>query len=248
MEQELYSEVFKITNLTKKYGKKLIVDNLSFSGKAGEIIGFLGPNGAGKTTTIKMMTGLSSITAGAVKICGHDIQKDFEKAVACVGAVVETPYLYEQISGMENLRIFCEAKHADAQQLEKMIALTDLGDRLKDKVKNYSLGMKQRLGIAVALMANPPLLILDEPTNGLDPLAIKDLRTFLKDLAHKESVCVFISSHMLWEMEKLCDRVIIIDNGAFIGDADIGKLSAEGSNLEDFYVACVEQRNTGDKI
>lgn len=233
--------IFEVSQLTKKYGKKTVVQNLSFVGNAGEIIGFLGPNGAGKTTTIKMMTGLATMSCGTVTICGHDIVKDFEQAVRCVGAVVETPYLYEQFSGQENLRLFCQAKGADASQLTEMMELTGLGDRLKDPVKAYSLGMKQRLGVAVALLGSPKLLILDEPTNGLDPIAIRELRAFLKELAHQRKVCVFISSHMLWEMEKLCDRVIIIDQGSFIGEANLQALQETGMNLEDYYVACVEK-------
>lgn len=235
---------FEVRGLTKRYGKKIAVDQLSFHGSMGEIIGFLGPNGAGKTTTIKMMTGLASISSGSVTICGHDIQTDFEQAVSCIGAVVETPYLYEQMTGLENLQLFARAKGADKQQLERMMALTGLGDRLKEPVKRYSLGMKQRLGIGVALLGDPKLLILDEPTNGLDPIAIRQLRAFLKDLAHGQQVCVFLSSHMLWEMEKLCDRVIILDGGKFIGEADIRRLEREHLNLEDFYVQCVETLDT----
>ena len=236
--------VFEAQGLTKYYGKKKVVSNLSFCGHQGEVVGFLGPNGAGKTTTIKMMIGLTSISSGSVSICGYEVSNDFEKAVACAGAVVETPYLYENLSGMDNLKLFCKAKKATEQQLQKMIELTQLGERLKDKVKGYSLGMKQRLGVAVALMGNPPLLILDEPTNGLDPIAIRKLRQFLKNLAHEQSVCVLISSHMLWEMEKLCDRVIIIDNGTLIGEANIDSLAEHKMNLEDYYVSLVEGTQT----
>lgn len=239
VEQKGKPAVFAIENLTKKYKKKTAVADLSFSGQAGKIIGFLGPNGAGKTTTLKMMTGLCSITSGRVTICGYDIKKDFEKAAACIGAVVETPYLYEQMTGWDNLSVFASAKKATRDQRIEMEVLTGLGERLGDKVKNYSLGMKQRLGIAVAMLAGPPLLILDEPTNGLDPIAIRELRVFLKKLAHEEGVCVFISSHMLWEMEKLCDHVIIIDNGRFLGETDMEALG--DINLEDYYVECVKK-------
>lgn len=237
------SLVFDINQLSKLYKKKVAVENLSFNGYAGEIVGFLGPNGAGKTTTIKMMTGLIGKSSGRVMICGHDLDESFEQAIACVGAIVETPYLYEHLSGLDNLKLFAKAKQADEAQLQKMINLTKLESRLKDKVKTYSLGMKQRLGIAVALMGNPPLLILDEPTNGLDPVAIRELRDFLKELAHEQGVCLLISSHMLWEMEKLCDRVVIINNGKLIGEVSIQHLKAEDGNLEDYYIQCIKTGN-----
>lgn len=240
MKQKI-NKVFEVQHLQKKYKKKTVVNDLSFSGYKGEIVGFLGPNGAGKTTTIKMMTGLTSKTSGSVTIGGYDLDADFEKAIASVGDIVETPYLYEQLSGIDNLKLFAKAKHVDGAQLNKMINLTKLGDCLNDKVKNYSLGMKQRLGIAVALIANPTLLILDEPTNGLDPIAIRDLREFFKTLAHEEGVCILISSHLLWEMEKLCDRVIIINQGHFIGETSIATILEEGINLEDYYIHCVQQ-------
>ncbi|MDO5560880.1 MAG: ABC transporter ATP-binding protein [Oscillospiraceae bacterium] len=232
--------VFEVTGLTKKYKKHTAVNNLSFSGYNGEIIGFLGPNGAGKTTTIKMMTGLVQITDGSVNICGSDIQKSYEKAASHTGAVIENPGLYQNISGQRNLSLFAMVKKTPVNMLEEVKLLTGLGDRLKDKVRTYSLGMKQRLGIGIALLGSPQLLILDEPTNGLDPIAIRDLRLFLKKLAHEKNVCVLVSSHMLLEMEKLCDRVVIINDGNMIGETSVENLRDSNTDLEDYYVSCVE--------
>lgn len=233
--------VFSVTNLTKIYKKRTIVKGISFCGYKGEILGFLGPNGAGKTTTIRMMTGLIAKNEGTVLIRGFDISTQFEEAIRHTGAIVETPSLYENMTGKQNLIFFANAKGAGKEQLEKMIDLTGLGKRLDDKVKGYSLGMKQRLAIGAALLASPSLLILDEPTNGLDPVAIRDLRLFLQKLSHEDGVCVFISSHMLWEMEKLCDRVLILTDGAIIGEADIEKIQKEGKNLEEYYIKMIEE-------
>lgn len=187
-----------------------------------------------------MMTGLVHADAGTVQINGYDISKQFEKAISGVGAIVEIPYLYEHLTGEENLSIFAGAKGVE-EEIPFWIEQTELGTRIKDKVSGYSLGMKQRLGIAVALLGKPSLLILDEPTNGLDPIAIRNLRTFLKKLSHEEGICILISSHMLWEMEKLCDRVLIITNGTIIGEVEIETLKEQGNNLEDYYVSCVEE-------
>lgn len=239
------SVIFSVNNLTKKVRKRIIVDNLSFEGCKGEILGFLGPNGAGKTTTIKMMTGISSITDGSITICGNDIDKDFEKAIINVGAVVETPYMYENMTGLQNINYFAEVRGTAESDIEKIIKLTGLQGRLSDKVSKYSLGMKQRLGIGIALLGNPSLLILDEPTNGLDPDAIIELRTFLCDLAHKQGICIFVSSHILAEMEKLCDRVIIIDKGKLIGEADLNAIKSEDGSLEEFYAECIRKFKGG---
>lgn len=240
-------KVFSVTDLTKIYKKRKVVKGVSFCGYEGEILGFLGPNGAGKTTTIRMMTGLIAKSEGSVFIRGFDISTQFEQAIRHVGAIVETPSLYESMTGKQNLAFFASAKSATKEQLEKMIELTGLGERLGEPVKGYSLGMKQRLAIGVALLAGPALLILDEPTNGLDPVAIRDLRLFLQKLSHEEGVCVFISSHMLWEMEKLCDRVLILTDGAIIGETQIAKLKEEGKNLEEYYIEMIEQNTQTDE-
>lgn len=206
--------ILDVNNLSKKFKNFTAVDNISFQLHSGEILGFLGPNGAGKTTTIKMITGLVKSNSGSITINGYDINKDFEDAMSNVGAIVETPHLYENMTGYENIKFFSNlCKNATKEHIEECIKLSGLKNRLNDKVKNYSLGMKQRLGLTIALLNNPKLLILDEPTNGLDPIGIKVLREFLKDLAHNKNLSILVSSHILTEMELLCDKVLIITNG-----------------------------------
>lgn len=161
-----------------------------------------------------MITGLVKSNSGSITINGYDINKDFEDAMSNVGAIVETPHLYENMTGYENIKFFSNlCKNATKEHIEECIKLSGLKNRLNDKVKNYSLGMKQRLGLTIALLNNPKLLILDEPTNGLDPIGIKVLREFLKDLAHNKNLSILVSSHILTEMELLCDKVLIITNG-----------------------------------
>ena len=172
--------VLEVKNLSKKYKNRLAVDNVSFEVFSGEIFGFLGPNGAGKSTTIKMLTGLATMTSGDVLINGYSIKTDFEDAIRYVGAIIESPDMYSYMSGYDNLRYFANLyKGISDKRIYEVARLVGLENRLKDKVKNYSMGMKQRLGIAQALLHNPKLLILDEPTNGLDPNGIQERRFFL---------------------------------------------------------------------
>ena len=219
--------VLNITNLTKNYGKRVAVNNISFSLEAGEIVGFLGPNGAGKTTTIKMITGLTKITSGTVEICGHSIQKDFENAIRNIGAIIEGPDMYGYLSGYENLKFYASIsdKNISKKHIDNIVKIVGLSDRIHDKVKNYSLGMKQRLGIAQSLLNVPKILILDEPTNGLDPEGIKDIRNLLKRLASEFKITVLISSHNLKEMQDICDKVIIINEGNILGIKTINALN-----------------------
>ncbi|MGL4373816.1 MAG: ABC transporter ATP-binding protein, partial [Turicibacter sp.] len=202
-------KILEVKNISKRYKKRMAVNGVSFDGYAGEVLGFLGPNGAGKTTTIRMITSLIKSDSGSVEICGHDTKTQYEQAMKQVGAIVETPYLYEYMSGYDNLELFAQLKQVDKERVNEIIQLIGLTNRLSEKVKGYSLGMKQRLGIGVALLAHPKLLILDEPTNGLDPAGIKTMREFLQRIAHEEQVCVLVSSHMLLEMQKMCDRFVI---------------------------------------
>ena len=219
--------VLNITNLTKNYGKRVAVNNISFSLEAGEIVGFLGPNGARKTTTIKMITGLTKITSGTVEICGHSIQKDFENAIRNIGAIIEGPDMYGYLSGYENLKFYASIsdKNISKKHIDNIVKIVGLSDRIHDKVKNYSLGMKQRLGIAQSLLNVPKILILDEPTNGLDPEGIKDIRNLLKRLASEFKITVLISSHNLKEMQDICDKVIIINEGNILGIKTINALN-----------------------
>lgn len=216
-ENILTNIVLDVANVTKKFGERVAVDNVSFQIFEGEIFGLIGPNGAGKTTIIKMITGLISCTTGTVYICGKNIKKDFEKAIVNVGGIIENPELYTYMSGMDNLKYFASLyPHISQQRINEVVRLVGMEKRIYDKVKTYSLGMKQRVGIAQALLHNPKLLILDEPTNGLDPNGIKEMRVFLKNLASQNKISILISSHILAEMEQLCDTVGIIDGGKLI--------------------------------
>lgn len=206
-------KVLEVYNLKKSLGKREIIKNLSFSIEEGEIFGFLGPNGAGKTTTIRMLVGLIHPNEGSIKICGYDLKNDTEKALKEVGAVVENPELYKYLSGRENLMQIARIRNISKEDVEDTIRLVGLEDRIDDKVRKYSLGMKQRLGLAASLLSKPKLLILDEPTNGLDPSGILDFREIVKKAANEKGIAVFISSHILSEIQHLCDRVAFINHG-----------------------------------
>lgn len=211
------NKVVEVNNLTKYFGKKKVLDDISFSLEEGQILGFIGPNGAGKTTTIKLILGLQRINSGSVSINGYDIKKDFKKAISRVGAIVESPDLYMYISGMDNLKLIANMYPAVSnERILEVVGLVGLENRINDKVSKYSLGMRQRLGIAASLIHNPNVLILDEPTNGLDPEGIKELRDLLKKLVKKEKVGVLISSHNLAELESFCTDVCLIKNGKII--------------------------------
>ena len=222
--------IVKCENVCKKIGSKEILKDVSFEINSGDILAFIGPNGAGKTTTIKLMLGLQKITSGKIAINGYDIKKDFVKAINKVGAIVENPDTYMYLSGYDNLKM-AQSLYGihDEAELQAIIKKIGLEKRIKDKVSKYSLGMRQRLGIGLALVNHPNLLILDEPTNGLDPEGIRDLRNLLKELA-KEGMAIFISSHNLAELESFCNKVIIIQNGKVIDSTSTKKLK---HNLED---------------
>ncbi|NLZ34892.1 MAG: ABC transporter ATP-binding protein [Clostridiales bacterium] len=206
-------KILEVKNLKKTIGKRDIIKDISFSIEEGEIFGFLGPNGAGKTTTIRMLVGLIKPTSGNISICGYDLQKDNENALKEIGAVVENPELYKYLSGRENLMQIARIRKVPKEEVNEVIRLVGLENRIDDKVRKYSLGMKQRLGLAASLLSNPKLLILDEPTNGLDPSGIIDFREIVKKAAKERGMSVFISSHILSEVQNLCDRVAFINNG-----------------------------------
>jgi ABC-2 type transport system ATP-binding protein len=204
-------------NLTKTIGDKTIIAGASFEIEPGEVFGFLGPNGAGKTTTIRMLVGLIRPTSGSVTICGHDVHREFEVAMQQVGCIVETPDLYRFMSGRENLEHFARMRRGVGEaDIARVAELAMLTHRLEDKVRTYSLGMRQRLGIAVALLSRPKLLILDEPANGLDPAGIREMRNLLRRLSTDDGLAVFVSSHLLAEVELMCDRVAIIHRGTIL--------------------------------
>lgn len=207
----------KLEHVSKRIGSREILHDINLETYAGEVFGFLGPNGAGKTTTIKMIVGLLSVDEGNVLVDGFDVRRHFEKAMRNVGGIVENPEMYKYLTGMQNLQQYARMRRGVTQQrIDEVVALVGLSNRINDKVKKYSLGMRQRLGVAQAILHRPKVLILDEPTNGLDPAGIKDLRDILKNLAHEEGICVLVSSHLMSEMEMMCDRVGIIVSGKVI--------------------------------
>lgn len=237
------TEVLKVENLYKLYGFKkgfLIkaVDHISFSVNSGEVVGFLGPNGAGKSTTIKMIVGLAEPTEGNIYIMGKDTKKEREEAMRFVGGVIENPDLYKEWSAYENL-MYLKSLSIDSNNLKTyretieqrkkevidILKVVGLDSRMNDKVGHFSLGMKQRLGIAQAIMDNPMLLILDEPANGLDPTGIKEIRDMLRRCAEELNMAVLVSSHQLAEMELMCDRFLIIDKGKITAEQKTSELS-----------------------
>nr|WP_275695695.1 ABC transporter ATP-binding protein [Fredinandcohnia sp. SECRCQ15] len=205
-------------NLKKTIGRKNIIKGISFDVYPGEVFGFLGPNGAGKTTTIRMLVGLMSITDGEVIVKGTSIAKNFEQAVRHIGGIVENPEMYKFLTGYQNLVHYGRMVNGvTKERIQEVVQLVGLENRIKDKVKTYSLGMRQRLGIAQALLHKPSILILDEPTNGLDPAGIREIRDYTRKLAREEGLAVIVSSHLLSEMEMMCDRIGIIQNGSLVG-------------------------------
>ena len=216
--------ILKCQDLCKKFGAKEILKDVSFTIDEGDILAFIGPNGSGKTTTIKLILGLQTINSGSVTINGHDITKDYVAAIAQVGSLVENPDVYMYLSGYQNLKLMANYyQDITEDQINEVIKTVGLENRVKDKVSKYSLGMRQRLGIARALLHKPNLLILDEPTNGLDPEGIKDLRVLLKKLA-STGMGILISSHNLAELESFCNKVCIIDHGKIVETSDVKKL------------------------
>ncbi len=214
--------ICRLKDLTKRIGNKTVVDHLNLEIKQGEIVGFLGPNGAGKTTTMRMMVGHMSMTEGDVEINGHSVKTNKEQALKYVSGIIETPELYKFLSGYDNLVHFQRMTGpVDPKRIEEVTELVGLTDAIKQKVKTYSLGMRQRLGIAQAILSHPKVLILDEPTNGLDPSGIKEIREYLRRLAKEDGMTIFVSSHLLTEIELLCDRIIIIQDGVITDTEEV---------------------------
>ncbi|PKG22533.1 ABC transporter ATP-binding protein [Niallia nealsonii] len=207
----------EVKNLTKKIKSKKIVDSVSFSVEKGEIFGLLGPNGAGKTTIIRMIVSLINRTDGEVVINGHHLDQSFAEAMSSLGAIVENPEFYKYMSGYKNLQHYARMAKMkiSEERLQEVIKLVALESAIHQKVKTYSLGMRQRLGVAQALLHNPAILILDEPTNGLDPQGIKEFRQYLHDLT-TQGISVLVSSHLLAEMQLMCHRFAIIEQGKLI--------------------------------
>ena len=215
--------VLECSNLCKRIKGKDLVRDVSFSLKEGEIMGFVGPNGAGKTTTIKLILGLYKLNLGSINICWYDLSKYYVKAISNVGAIIESPDMYMYMSGYDNLMMASKIYNVSKDRVNEVIKLVNLEKRIYDKVNKYSLGMRQRLGIAQAILHNPRLLILDEPTNGLDPEGILELKKLLKSLSNK-GIGIIVSSHILSELESFCDSVCIINKGKVVSCDSINKL------------------------
>ena len=233
--------ILETKNLSKSFGSRIAVDRLDLQVPKGSVYGFLGPNGSGKSTTIRMMTSLISPDIGEVFINDMSVQKMGSKALSDVGALIERADFHKHLSAKTNLSMLARMDKTDFSNIQKVLDRTGLSDRGNDKVKTYSQGMKQRLGIAQALMGNPKLLILDEPTNGLDPEGMKEVRDLIRELS-SEGVTIFISSHLLDEVQKICSHVAIISFGKLITSGKIEDLLKESNFfMTDFHVDQVEK-------
>ncbi len=229
--------IVQLQNLSKTIHGKQLIQQLNIDLYPGQITGFLGPNGAGKTTTIRMMTGLMHPTEGKVIIDGLSLQEHYEEAISKVGVIVENPEMYKFMSGYKNLLHFARMhKNVTKERIMEVVKQVGLENRIHEKVSTYSLGMRQRLGLAQALLHRPKFLILDEPTNGLDPAGIREFRMYLRKIAAEDNVSVFVSSHLLSEIELMCDRVAVIQNGKLI---DIREIHNESASF--YYVEAQPQ-------
>ena len=243
-----HSKVLEVANLSKSFGKRKVLDNINLTIYEGDIIGLIGPNGAGKTTLIKTILRLYYYDKGSVEICGYDTKKQLEQALSKVGAIIEKPDMYDQLTGRKNLKITELLNNIhDQKYVEEMIEFVGLKTRINDKVKKYSLGMKQRLAIANALIKKPKLLILDEPTNGLDPKGIRELRQMLKTISQEQNMSILISSHILSEVENICNRVVIIDQGRLVKEFGIEEVKYKNISLEEEYFSETESFENGEE-
>ncbi|MEC0372982.1 ABC transporter ATP-binding protein [Paenibacillus chibensis] len=227
--------VLSLRGVSKKIGGKKIVDQLSFDVHEGEVVGLLGPNGAGKTTTIRMIAGLIQMSEGDVFVRGSSIRHEWKKAIRHIGAIIENPEFYPYMTGYDNLKQYQRMNEwISNDRIDEVVRLVGLEQAMKKKVKAYSLGMRQRLGIAQALLHQPSVLILDEPTNGLDPAGIREMRDYLKTIAREEGISILVSSHLLLEMEQLCSRVVVIQDGKLVTVRSIGENHAPSNEEKNF--------------
>jgi len=225
--------VLELKSVNKTISNQKIINDISFELYKGEVLGLLGPNGSGKTTTMRMIVGLMSITSGEIYIQGNSIKKNFKESIKQIGAMIETPAFYPFYSGYKNLMYFARMlEGVSKERVLEVIDLLGLSNAIHKKFSTYSLGMKQRLGIAQALLHNPSILILDEPTNGLDPAGVREIRDYLKRIAEVEQTAILLSSHLLSEIELICDRSIIIQNGQFVESIDLNDKSGEKLFIE----------------
>lgn len=224
------SSAISTTNLTKQFGKRVVVDHLDLQVERGEVFGFLGPNGAGKTTTISMLLGLVRPSAGSATVLGHDIGRDPAAALRSVGAMVEAPAFYPYLSGRNNLRVLARAAGLPDTAVEAALDAVELQRHAGGRFKTYSQGMRQRLGIAATLLHNPELIILDEPTNGLDPAGQQEIRTLIGTLAQRGHT-IFFCSHILHDVEQICRRVAILKEGALVAQGEVAELLRGGRGI-----------------
>ncbi len=233
-------EVLQVHGVTKKIGSKIILDNVSLSVQEGEIFGLLGPNGSGKTTLIRTVVGLVSST-GDVIINNKDLRKQFNEAVKSIGAIIENPEFYGYLTGYQNLKHFARMHGVSASRIDEVVKLTRLEKSIHQPVKTYSLGMRQRLGVAQAILHKPSLLLLDEPTNGLDPAGMIEFKAYLKQLCKEEGISILIASHLLKEVEALCDRVGIIQEGKLLSVQELANRNTAERVTIVFAVSALEQ-------
>ena len=235
--------ILKIENLKKECNKKIILNNINLNVKEGRIYGFLGPNGAGKSTTIRIILGLIKEYNGDIKIFNCNLSKNRIEILERIGALVESPAYYEHLSAYDNLKVWAIMKNVALSRIDEVLNIVNLYNNKDKKVKNFSLGMKQRLGIAQALINNPDFLILDEPTNGLDPMGIREIRNLIVSLSKKHNKTILISSHLLSEVELMVDDVGIINNGNLLYEGALDKLKEKYNSLttlEEIFIKLVE--------
>lgn len=230
--------VLQVDHVSKVIGKKTILHDVSLSVERGEIFGLLGPNGSGKTTLIRTVVGLIKETKGTITVNGFPLKEQFISAMKSIGAIIENPEFYDYLTGYQNLKHFANMHEGiTAERLDEVIALVKLENSIHAKVKTYSLGMRQRLGVAQAILHKPALLLLDEPTNGLDPAGMREFRTYLQTLCREEGISILIASHLLKEVEALCDRVGIIQDGELKAVQDLSPNRQDQGMYVEFEVS-----------
>jgi len=234
--------VITVSNLTKSFKGRTVVDKLCFDANEGDILGLLGPNGAGKTTTIRMILNLIKRDSGEVIINGFDTAAEAKKALSSVGCTLEIPSFYDYLTGYENLKLIANLyDNVDEARIQEALDIVGLSERAEDKVKTYSNGMRQRLGIARAILNRPKLVILDEPTNGLDPQGMKFIYDLIRKLSSEEKITFIISSHLLHDVEQICNKIVIINNGKTILKGDTEKLLSENKETVEIQTSEIEK-------
>lgn len=235
--------VLSAERISKRFGNLAAVSDLSLEVKEGDIYGFIGPNGAGKTTSIRMMLGLIEPSSGTARIFGHDVRREFKMAIREIGALVEGPAFYPYLSGRRNLRLFGHLSGGVSEKrIQECLEMVGLGRRGDERVKGYSQGMRQRLGIALALLHRPRLLILDEPTNGLDPQGMREIRNLIRSLRLETGTTIFLSSHLLGELEMICNRIGIIYRGKILKEGRMDELIGSGADVMMIQVSPGEEQ------